>query len=306
MSKWMFTAQTCLTTNRSCARVYGVRGHGLVGFQSALKEKEEARGSWGKKPWLWGGKRALSATGSKREEIQAWIPPELKLIPFLGPFREIPSSSRPVLGGCGAFDGQLQNMASAAAQYIFMSCFKMTFLGKVSPAGASRSILKWAVEGGLSTWQGGVGLYSSHEGHSCSLFHTLVTLTPWGTVDAGLRHSGSRLPSGQTIKNDNHLVPRKSSADGVLTGCLSLCPVVPRGQGRAIFSHSQEAPRGQAPPEALSPWGPCALPQEATLLTLVKGWVRPFPMAHEVLRQKLAGHPGWLNHLPQPPSGGTL
>lgn len=118
-----------------------------MGFQSALKEKEEARGSWGKKPWLWGGKRALSATGSKREEIQAWIPPELKLIPFLGPFREIPSSSRPVLGGCGAFDGQLQNMASAAAQYIFMSCFKMTFLGKVSPAGASRSP-DWRGRGG--------------------------------------------------------------------------------------------------------------------------------------------------------------
>ena len=80
----MFTVQTCLTTNRSCARLYGVRGHGLVGFQSALKEKEEARGSWEKKPWPWGGKRALSAMGSKREEIQAWIPPELKLISLPG------------------------------------------------------------------------------------------------------------------------------------------------------------------------------------------------------------------------------
>lgn len=101
------------------------------------------------------------------------------------------------------------------------------------------------MEGGLSTWQGEVGLYSSREGHSCSLFHTLVTLTPWGTVDAGLRHSGSRLPSGQTVKSDNDLVPRKSSADGVLTGF----PLpVPSGTQRAGQSHLVPFPGGTQRP----------------------------------------------------------
>ena len=64
-----------------------------------------------------------------------------------------------------------------------------------------------------------------------------------------------RLKALQRIKNENHLDPKKSSTDGVLTGALPM-PTDTQSRTEPFFPHSQEIPRGQAQPGTLSPWAP--------------------------------------------------
>ena len=172
------------------------------------------------------------------------------------------------------------------------------------PAGCSRNACCMNTQvnngGSLSTWQGGLRPYVSPKGGSpwwpCCLrsgcpFHVLVPLTPsQGGAKAGLRPSDRTWPKAQgstaEIENEKRKSsrPRQSSADGTADQLLtdSWCPVLPVGHGH--LSHSQDAPRDQAQPGVRSPKPP-ALTQEAALLTLGGGWVRPFPKAWEVLGQ---------------------